>query len=275
MAHPDGLPLADAFLGLMHEQRVQIRFELTYQEHMRLDAALALADEKRRNAVAWSALEPNVSTWVTGALLASGMQLREITADPKAITPAIRKAIPKEAMAALLKGRMPDAGFGLLGGSGVGKTATLAALLRAWADGWLRTVGPTTAASIRPASLALVWANWPEFVAAGKGSLSQDRGAEAEGAVIDAMGAGVLVLDDLGRERVRGSYTEDWGTAQLDRVVDHRDRRGLLTFWTSNLSTTDLASHLGAGLVSRLARLAPPVILPATLPDRRTAGLAS
>ncbi len=275
MAHPDGLPLADAFLALTHEQRSAIRTCLTYPEHRRLDEALALADERHRHTVAWAALDPNVPAWVTDALLAAGLQAREVRVDPKAITPAIRRALPKEAASALAKGRVPEAGFGLLGGPGVGKTATLAALMRVWAEAWVRSVGPSKAAAIRHTSLGLAWVNWPEFVAAGKGAMARERGEEAETAVLEAMDAGVLVLDDLGRERVRGSYVEDWGASQLDRLVDHRDRRGLVTFWTSNLGTTDLAHHLGAGLTSRLCRLAPPVVLPANLPDRRAAGLAS
>jgi len=61
----------------------------------------------------------------------------------------------------------------------------------------------------------------------------------------------ILVLDDLGRERYEGA--KDPARAVLQRVLDHRYRRRLPLYWTSNLaSQAQLEGFYPEALVSRL-----------------------
>ena len=75
------------------------------------------------------------------------------------------------------------------------------------------------------------------------------QGTEAE--VIDAVkSVPLLVLDDLGAERVT-----DWVAEKLFTVINHRHDYRLSTIFTSNLSPTQLALHLGERTAWRIVEM--------------------
>jgi DNA replication protein DnaC len=60
------------------------------------------------------------------------------------------------------------------------------------------------------------------------------------------------MLDDLGVERVRGRYDEDWAASQLDYLVDQRYNEMRPTWYTTNLSKPEFTDRYGSRLHSRL-----------------------
>jgi DNA replication protein DnaC len=82
-----------------------------------------------------------------------------------------------------------------------------------------------------------------------------------ETTVNDMIQADILFLDDLGSERIKGSYVEDFAASQLDVVVDERYRREAPIFYTTNLDMGGLIEFYGARLVSRLCGDNPLVVV--------------
>ena len=78
----------------------------------------------------------------------------------------------------------------------------------------------------------------------------------------------LLILDDLGRERIRGSYAEDWAASQLDGIINHRYRHEMPILWTTNVPAAHLVVLYGSALVSRLTG-DNPLIWFNDLPDMR------
>jgi DNA replication protein DnaC len=76
--------------------------------------------------------------------------------------------------------------------------------------------------------------------------------------------ARVLVLDDLGTERVT-----DWAQEQLHTLVDGWYEAGRPLMVTTNLDLEQLAAQLGDRIASRLSEMTRPLVLKA--PDRRLA----
>lgn len=76
--------------------------------------------------------------------------------------------------------------------------------------------------------------------------------------------ARVLVLDDLGTERVT-----DWAQEQLHTLVDGWYEAGRPLVVTTNLDLEQLAAQLGDRIASRLSEMTQPLVLKA--PDRRLA----
>jgi hypothetical protein len=93
----------------------------------------------------------------------------------------------------------------------------------------------------------------------------EDKTNLPEGArpLIRAERAHVLVLDDLGAERVT-----DWTAAAVDNLVRKRYNAERPTIITSNLSTADFRRRVGPRLLSRLAETTQAVV--ADGPDYRT-----
>lgn len=57
----------------------------------------------------------------------------------------------------------------------------------------------------------------------------------------------LLVLDDVGREQVSA-----WTLEQLQRILDHRNREGLRTVFTTNLDRAGLTERYGEPIVARM-----------------------
>jgi DNA replication protein DnaC len=80
--------------------------------------------------------------------------------------------------------------------------------------------------------------------------------------------AQVLILDDLGAERRKGDYQDDYAAAEIDYIVaSARYRACLPTWYTTNIPLERLAAFYGARFASRLVSESPLVELVG--PDRR------
>lgn len=177
-------------------------------------------------------------------LRSAGLEARELRCSATDITPAIAAVLPGPS----------EHGFGLSGLPGIGKTGALAAFVRNRA---LESDGK------------IVWLSWPETVNWMRARSMGDGGhAAVSDLVEDAGTADTLVLDDLGAERLRGSYVEDWAASQLDRIVDARYRKVRPTWYTTSLDGPDIVARYGPRLYSRLCGENPLIELP-KLPDRR------
>lgn len=206
---------------------------------------------------------------VVGQFLAdSGMAPRELRASVKEATREVWGRIPQAARTAMRQGELPERGFGISGSPGSGKTGALAALTRAFATSKLQR--DVMREGRRGVRRWLVWLSWPETVnrlrvtSTGEGGISEvDRFVE------DACSVDMLVLDDLGAERIKGSYLDDWAASQLDLIVDGRYRNERPVFFTTTLGRDDLIVKYGARLFSRLCGENDLIEL-AQLRDRRT-----
>lgn len=175
--------------------------------------------------------------------------------------------MPLEAVKGILSGVIPKTGFGIGGaGTGAGKTCALAAIFRAGAKAYAES---NIDIDRMPCSKTpwLVWSSWPESVSWMRMNAISDRFPE----YLDRMlGARVLFLDDLGSERIKGSYVDDFAASQLDLIVDSRYREMLPTFYTTNLDLDGMTERYGARLVSRLCG-ENPLGMVSGLPDQRMA----
>jgi DNA replication protein DnaC len=230
---------------------------------------------------AWrSAAREGITQTVDAWLRSAGMSALEAAAELARVPTPLKRALPREDVQQLLDGAWPFVGraFGLTGGQGIGKTMCLAALVKAWAvqrtTGTIqaRTTVPADDEPATPASRggSVRWVNLPQFAEQLKIASIQDRGAIGVDALVRSVSsASVLVIDDLGRERIaRGGYDEDLATSALDRIVDTRARNALPIWWTANVGPTQLVARYGAAFTSRLLGVAPAIELP-TLEDLR------
>jgi DNA replication protein DnaC len=146
-----------------------------------------------------------------------------------------------------------DNGCGLVGDTGTGKTAAMARHLRRWVTALVeRAENPE--AAVAPFNFA-VWANWP--TAAEKIKQLSTGDSYALGLMIEDMATcGILYLDDLGAERVRGE--DDLALGHLRVILDERYRNGRPLFWTSNLQPEEMDRVYGARTMSRLLSAWPP-----------------
>lgn len=190
-----------------------------------------------------------LDTKVREDLAARGLSPRELKADMAKVKPAIRAAVPKKALEALLAGRRPEYGFGLGGNTGGGKTMALAAILKVSAAAQYKSFQPQARCRFGGACMGMVWTSWPDEVTWLRKNAIEDTAA----ARVDRLSTcSLLVLDDLGRERIKGSYAEDWAASQLDAVINHRYRHELPILWTTNVPEVDLAALYGGAMLSRL-----------------------
>lgn len=63
---------------------------------------------------------------------------------------------------------------------------------------------------------------------------------------------GLLILDDLGNERIPEGERGDWAREQIFRLIYRRDVNDLPVVITTNLSVDQLAGKLGQPIISRL-----------------------
>ena len=215
-----------------------------------------------RIAAEGSALLAGREETVRAELRKAGLGARELAAEMARIPEAIRRRLPAGATRAMLRGVQPEAGFGLAGTPGIGKTMALAALIAE--HGRVRLDRIAAAGEFRRARGWLAWAPWKAVTERIRALSTQDGGHEkADRLIEEYCRAEILVIDDLGAERLRGSYAEDWATSQLDRIVDERDREMRPLWYTTNLGGAALLERYGSRLWSRLCELAPLVELAA------------
>ena len=69
----------------------------------------------------------------------------------------------------------------------------------------------------------------------------------------------VLLIDDLGKENVRGGEAGEWARAELLDLLDYRMEKRLTTILTTNLTDADTLHRYGAAFVSRMLGRSPVV----------------
>jgi DNA replication protein DnaC len=201
----------------------------------------------------------------------AGMSRRVLGASEDRIPAGLHRVLweqPELSVETLLAGERPERGFGLVGGAGLGKTFALAVIFRRMV---IARVTPHVAERGIHAfdGKWFVWCSWPEVVNRLRVMSTTDGGLEEAQSVIDGMAAAqVLVIDDLGAERLRGPYAEDWSASLLDQLIDERYNEIRPTWWTSNLKIPLLQERYGERMFSRLHGENPGVAAPAG-PDMR------
>ena len=192
-----------------------------------------------------------------------GLQRHEFAAEPGKIPISVIEAIPQR-----FKDGNLSVGFGLGGGTGIGKTQAVAGLLIQGLVTFGRTeIEPNILESgeRRKNFPCVCWSSWVDEVH----WLRSHAISGAEDRVGRLATASVLVLDDLGRERIKGDYTQDYGTSQLDFIINSRYRAGLSTIWTTNVPIEDLVTLYGAAMVRRLNEPNPMVWVKDHMPFNR------
>lgn len=207
---------------------------------------VALLAEERR-------VIDNLERWIPAWLMKAGLTRRELGATWDGIPPKLARILahPPLEVRAMLAGALPAHGFGLAGDAGTGKTFALAALVRRMAEARWRAWAP--AEGLRATRPWLAWVHWPERVNRMRVLSTVDGGLEDVERMIGSLAAAeVLVLDDLGAERLRGEYVDDWAASQLDGLVDRRYNDLRPTWFTTNLGGEEFLGRYGARLFSRL-----------------------
>jgi DNA replication protein DnaC len=207
-------------------------------------------------------------SWVPAWCLHAGMAPREATAEWEKVPASVRRAMTRaEGIDAMLRGERPRGGFGLVGATGTGKTFALAALLKRHAVARWKMRAPVMGLACKKQFAR--WVRWPEVAAEFRFMATREKGHDAVGGMVDEWsGIDMLVLDDIGAERVRGDYASDWTTSLLDVVVDRRYNLMQPTWWTTNLSPEEFVGRYGSRLWSRLTG-SNPAVLVANGPDLR------
>ena len=196
----------------------------------------------------------DIDELVQGWLKGIGMGVDEAQASLERIPQEVLEAIPKKSLRCLMAGVFAKApGFGLCSRPGLGKSQAVAAVIRA---GVIQNATNVAPFKRLPTKLSAIgWMN--VFLAV---SRWRRDGIDPQVAidVRQAQEVKLLILDDLGREVRRSAVGEDVATGHLDAIITHRDREGLPTIWTSNLSEDELLERYETPLFRRLIRLNPP-----------------
>lgn len=158
----------------------------------------------------------------------------------------------------------------LVGPPGVGKTHLMAAIFRAVSDRTVATWLDARAAAIAefrpvPPMQSPEWCSVPELVSDLRTEMGTDLHAASDRAIRLRTWPALLVLDDLGREKI-----SDWTGELVYTLVNARYEAMLPTIASSNLSPKDLAASGYWPVVSRLAEDGALVRIEA--PDRRIGG---
>lgn len=150
----------------------------------------------------------------------------------------------------------PMQGFGLVGGTGLGKTFAVASLVGKMVDVVVKNSSDPGSACLPYAFC--VWACWPDHAEWLKRTITANP-EKVQDWVERAIDATVLVLDDLGQERIKGD--SDYSMGVLLEIINRRYRDGRAVVWTSNLDSKALAGIYGARTVGRLIEAWPPRVL--------------
>jgi DNA replication protein DnaC len=232
------------------------------------DEAIQQHEQEQRDAYR-EALHANARDWISRWLKRAGLSERERGAEALKVPAALARAIKEQAPrqhADMMRGVIPDSGFGLTGEVGTGKTFALvvmfAQLLQAQ---W--TADPRREVVSRN---WLAWRRWPEVTSEVRVIAAREQGgyAEAETMMKRLATVPALVLDDLGGERMRAEYEDDWVASMLDLLIDRRHNAMLPTWYTTNLARNEFMDRYGARLLSRLCGENTLVTVPAG-PDMR------
>ncbi|WLT30075.1 hypothetical protein [Geothrix sp. PMB-07] len=167
-----------------------------------------------------------------------------------------------------------SSGYGLIGPVGCGKTWSLiqriAQEINAYVldqdspeTAWLKSMIEVIDGIRYDVCRSIVWVSWPDQAENLK-RMVLDAQAVSEW-VKQASECWLLVLDDLGAERVRG--VDDFSRSVLAEVIDSRYRNEEMVCWTSNLSAEELAVFYRGRIASRLLSAWPPFELEG--PDMR------
>lgn len=195
----------------------------------------------------------NLDAWIPRWLQKAGMSIRETQAEYAQIPQYLKTAIgdPSLGVGMVLDGRLPRHGFGLSGSAGGGKTFALAAMFKmSVRENWFRRCPQE---GMKGTNIWLSWVRWPEKVNQWRVGSMQDKGIEKVMLEVEKMSKiEALVLDDLGAERLKGEYSDDWATSQLDLLIDKRYNAMKPTWFTTNLTPQEFAARYGARMWSRL-----------------------
>lgn len=186
----------------------------------------------------------SIEGWVKRQIDGSGMAPSEARADWSQVS----------------LGKLPEGlGLGLTGPTGCGKTYAIAALvMRLNRRDIEEAASDWKEGDYFGSYQTLLWESWPEAV----GRLRSHGALEkSEEWLKGWCSVHYLVLDDLGSERIKGSYAEDWAASFLDRIVDTRYRYERPIYWTTNLDAGGLINLYGSRLVSRLMGPNPLVVM--------------
>jgi DNA replication protein DnaC len=209
---------------------------------------------------------------VAADLARIGVAPRELDAEWGRVPAQIKAALPRTLLTSLAAGKIYANGIGLGSDTGGGKTSALAAVVKGFLKARTRNFADKLISFAKEhpgTSLGtgerLAWLSWPDTVIAIRAHAIDGH---SEVILARAETADLLILDDLGKERIKGCYLEDWAASQLDRVINHRYRYRLPILWTTNLTEASLTTFYGAALVSRLTQDNPLVWMP-DLPSMR------
>ncbi len=201
----------------------------------------------------------------------AGLEQRERLAELARIPAAISRRIPQGPLREMLAGGTPDVGFGLSGTAGIGKSMAVAAIVAEMARKRVERIARS--GGYRKLRGWLQWLAWKEMTEQFRAWSTEDGGLARANGLVERWGEiEVLVIDDLGSERIKGSYLDDWATSQLDRILDARDRSCRPVWYTSNLSAAALEERYGSRFWSRLNGAATHVELPAAADLRLVRG---
>lgn len=220
---------------------------------------------KRRNLALAEKAFANYEPFVAEVLSHRGMCKRDLLADIKKIPKAVSEGLPQDAVKALMDGS-PDRGFGISGPTGSGKTMAMAALVKAHAAKEGRSILPEYGV-LRCGWL--LWRSWPTVADWLRSNAVKDAEAVQE-ETTGLCAIPMLFLDDLGAERMKGNYSDDYSRSQLDLIIDSRYRNMLPTWYTTNTDAAGLIEIYGSRLVSRLCGENPMATITGT-PDLRFA----
>ena len=204
----------------------------------------AMVEERKQQAAEFMA---HLEEHTRAAMVECGVSPREAKAERSRVPETVKRAMPRQELQAILEGRAPEHGFGLGGDVGGGKTCGLVSVLKLGFQAFARREVPAKGAVSWSRFLSFV--NWPDEVTRIRAHATDDATTER---LEELARVPLLVLDDLGRERIKGSYVDDWAASQLDTIINARYRNELPTLWTTNVRPESLALLYGAALWSRL-----------------------
>lgn len=111
------------------------------------------------------------------------------------------------------------------------------------------------------------WLSVPEFFFEIKQTYNKNASQDEEEVMSRYSWCDLLVLDDLGAEKVT-----DWSRQLLYLLIDRRYRNQKQTIVTTNLTPDQLAETIDARIVSRLAEMG--VVIELTGSDKRVSGIS-